>query len=108
MPESPEVVMGRLDERLKGLEKKTDEHHQIVMTELKEIRDNINPRLTSVEQRMYTKSEFTTFYKEYVVKEDSQDKDIKAINSWKNQIIGGLIILNIILGLAVAYYSTTH
>lgn len=98
MPETPETTIGRLDERLKSLEKKTDDHHNTVMIELRDIKENINPRLLSLESRVYTKGDFTEFYKAYVTAQDEQDTKLDDLSSWQNRVVGGLIIINIILG----------
>lgn len=94
MPETPETTIGRLDERLKSLEKKTDDHHNTVMMELKDIKENINPRLLSLESRVYTKGDFTEFYKTYVLEMDKKlsVEDFKLVRDIVYGAVGIILI----------------
>lgn len=64
MPETLEVQFGRLDERLKGLEKKQDEHHQTILTEVKDLREGVVARLERVEITKLLADDFVRFKKD--------------------------------------------
>ena len=37
-------------------------------------------------------------------KESDLEADVVKLNAWQNKIVGGLILLNILLGIFIAYY----
>lgn len=76
------VQFGRLDERLKSLEKKQDEHHQVVMSEMKDLREGLLRRVERVEiERLLAKDFFSFRDNEFVVLQ--KNVDILMSYRWK-------------------------
>lgn len=93
MPDNLEVQFGRLDERLKGLEKKQDEHHQTVLTEIKDLREGVVARLERVEITKLLADDFIRFKKdEFAPLID----DVKALMQYR-WILGGIVTLAMFL-----------
>ena len=47
-----DVSVARLDERLKSLEKKTDDHHEIVLNKIQELKDGLIDRVVKLEMQV--------------------------------------------------------
>jgi len=49
MADNIETYVARLDERLKALEKKTDDHHVAILTKMQELKDGLVDRVSKLE-----------------------------------------------------------
>lgn len=85
MPESLETQFGRLDERLRGLEKKSDEHHQTVLTEIKDLREGVVVRLERVEITKLLADDFIRFKKEEFA---PLAQDVRALMQYRWILVG--------------------
>lgn len=83
--ENLEVQFGRLDERLKGLEKKQDEHHNTVLIEIKELKEGVIVRLERVEITKLLADDFIRFKKEEFA---PLVEDVKALMNYRWWLAG--------------------
>lgn len=88
MPDTLEVQFGRLDERLKGLEKKQDEHHQTILSEMKDLREGVVVRLERVEVTKLLAEDFIRFKKDEFAPLVS---DVKALMQYR-WILAGVVL----------------
>lgn len=118
MPESQEVIIGKLQVAVENLSQRESEHHAVVLAELRTIKEDIKPKLDEVYQMAFRKGDFTVFYeqlmkdtkrKEDEINENNKRKDDKIVEdnklrdekitkheAWINKIIGGMILFNIV------------
>ncbi len=61
-----------------------------------ELKNNYSKRLEIVEQEIGLKADRTEVR--------ALEEDMKKVNGWNNKVIGGLYIVNIIIGIAVVYF----
>lgn len=119
MSESQEVILAKLQEAVQGLSNREAEHHAAVLAELKDIKENINPRLTSLEQKLFTKGDFSEFYKSYVKeletveqdynkKIDAQAVEIETLKTKQNTWSGGLSVVVAILTLLIGILTKKY
>lgn len=92
----------------RGFQVQNSRDIQEIKDSVKDLKDNLASRVNLLERNMQTKMakvEFGTFlageHTKLLVKLDK-------LNDWKNLIMGGLILLNTILGLLAIYYSSRH
>lgn len=87
MPDTLDVQFGRLDERLKGLEKKSDEHHQTILSEMKDLREGVVARLERVEITKLLADDFIRFKKDEFAPLAS---DVKSLMQYR-WILAGIV-----------------
>jgi hypothetical protein len=75
MPESLEILVAKLQTSVEGLSNRELEHHTTVIAELKDIKEDLKPRLAILEQQQFSKTDFVQFYNKYAVLEDNLSKE---------------------------------
>lgn len=100
MSDSQEQSIVRLQEAVKNLVEKEAEHHKIVLDELKDIKENINPRLVVLETKIYSKGDFSEFYRTYVIEQNKQDTRIEKLEKRFIYYLGAGAVI-VVLGLGV-------
>ena len=87
------VQFGRLDERLKGLEKKQDEHHLTMLGEMKDLREGVVTRLERVEITKLLADDFIRFKKDEFAPLAS---DVKSLMQYR-WILAGVVTASMFL-----------
>lgn len=85
MSELSEVQLGRLEERLTHFDKKHDEHHQVVLTEIKDLREGVVVRLERVEITKLLADDFIRFKKEEFA---PLAQDVRALMQYRWILVG--------------------
>lgn len=107
MSEPIDVALGKLQESVKNLGERELEHHNTVLSELKDIKENINPRLTVLEQSSFSKSDFVQFNNRFVISQDTQDKRLKKLEDRFIYYLGGAAVL-VVLGIGAWQLLLTY
>jgi hypothetical protein len=106
MAETQEVLLAKLQQAVQGLSDREAEHHATVLSELKDIKEDLKPRLAILEQRQFSKSDFVEFYNKYAIELDNQAKEDKRlderINFLRDKVNRYALILGIIWFIIVA------
>lgn len=97
MPEALQVQIGRIDERLKSLERKQDEHHSTVIaeinaiiTEIKDLRNGVMARLERVEALKLKAQDFIDFKKDEFV---PLMNDVEILKKYRWLLAGAIGII---------------
>ena len=94
-----------LVETVKNLKDSQDAFHKEMKESFVDLKFNMADRLTKVEQGLSNTD------KVFIAKNEQDRRDamlntrITKLENWQNKIIGGLILLNILLGLLVAFWK---
>lgn len=91
-----DVQIGRLDERFKALEKKVDNSTSSIISEIKDLKENLSVRLERVETGKLGAQEFIRYKTDTAIQSEDFEVRLRSLEKFTNRALGIIALINFI------------